>query len=1101
MFTHPFLEALFNPDISTPSKQLQQVRNEIYKCTAKPIIAFILPPRELLNEYVDVETLFEDNFLLSHVIDTSNFESDTFTCVCNPNWSFMVNADSVTPLNGFPPNLSQEAKIKRSYLWRPGINELSFDATYMIFEVQSWVLSPEQGPKSRSWLGPSRSLVKTDKILGNYAFKPFFDNPSDCNYHNDYQFASNHGSDRSSLSVGLTPDLVPLSSRRVVRNPALNLTISAPDREKAVAKVDYCIACLQQNVGSSQELAERFHKIVHDVKYCLEEYGGIFDTSETDELIRSPSPRNMFRLEEIYDYAEAKLGSSILQQLDELLDTERDPTQPTFFEVRANISSLDVTQVDIPGLNGNRICAFERAITEAALVLGHLSDSVLSAEMCRTFLRAMSFLVDPKLGTVSADTLLGLFLLTILRTSPDALRVLERDVYFVTNFSFQASNNILARASAGRLSYTLMVVESVMLHVHAERARLQEMSDWNKKMWQATRGDDRDEIRCVLNKSRSSVLTRRNGKSALFMAIEDNNVSLLRFLISDKTMEGIFDREYILQDRDRYQQTLLMAALKADREKPHMPLTSILMEVVKDDDLSFFQACNVSGRHIGYYAETQHQIDFVIGKLSTVLTWNSLDENRDTAIIHQAKNNLSNFKCFFPVIHNFYDHIDAEGNGLLHFVANDLELTKGVRKIQGCNVNWKNEKLLTCLFVSQNEDVCKYLLDHGADPWATWGPVHQNLCRAVHIARGLLVAAPPDNDEDEKDKPIQYVDNDGSSCEKIIYTSGNKINVSPDKLAQHSSLLENIAPTSWIPLLEFQYSRPAELETRLGRLFYRDLTFSDNVRIAAWIKQLRCHPVFANLPEMRKFMHSECTDDAQESTQEDGSLFGSEDESSMVMFLDLGSERLASVHDALNELVRHMNRVKDLSDVQNSLDQRAEYTMHQLASLLNAISKERGHEKPVVFTPMFADFSSFFDLINILAITQLSKFVRDMQVRLREPLSLAESLNANRHSLASDREELKRLAEVKPKPAWLSSFESKRVAQIESLEQSVSSRKKRVSEMELELRATHYSLANEFGEFNSSHEEELIQRIKNFSLRQLQKHKEQVSLLQFGYKP
>lgn len=1100
MFTHPLLEALFNPELSVPSKQLQQSRSEIFRSTAKPTIAFILPPKELLNEYVDVETLFEDNFLFAHVIDTSDFASETFPCVGNPSWSVMINVDSITPLNGFPPHLSQEAKITRSYLWRPGITGLNFDATFMIFEVQSWVYSPEMGLKRRGWLGPNRSSVKTDKVLENPAFKVAVEDERTISDPISLEAASRNKHDQENSSVGLNPDLVPLSSRRVVRNPALNLTISVPERDKAVAKVDYCIACLQQNVGSSQELAKRFHKIVRDVKLTLEDYGGVFDTSETDDFILSPSPRNMFRLEEIYDYAEAKLGSSILKQLDDLLESERDRNKPKFSDVRAQLCNLDVTQVDIPGLKGSSICAFEQAITEAALVLGHLSDSVLSADMCRTFLRAMSFLVDPKLGTVSADTLLGLFLLTILRTSHDALKVLERDVFFVISFSFQASNNILARASAGRLSYTLMVVESVMLYVQHERERLHELSKWNKKMWQATRGDDRDGILQVLKASRSSILTRKNGKSALFMAIEDANASLLKFLISDKAMEGVFSREFILQDRDTHKQTLLMASLKADRDNIEMSLTSVLMEILEIEDVSFYRECDLSGRHLGYYAETQHQIDFVVGKLLSVLDWTHLDKTKETAIIHQAKTNLSKFSCFISVAHNFYDHIDAEGNSMLHFVCDDLELTKSVYQIQGCNVNWKNKKSQTSLLVSSNEDVSKFLLEKGADPWAMWDPTYQNLCSSVHHARGCVVTAPLDASGSEETRMLEYVDNDESSGGKIIYSESSKFIVTPEELAKHLCLLENVAPTSWVPTLEFHHSRKSDLETRLGQLFFRDLTFDDNIRIAVWIKQLRCHPVLGNLPEMKTFMHTEHNESDKNSPVEQSPL-GSEDESSMTMFLNLGSERLESVHDALNEVVRHMSRVKDLVDVQNRLNHKAEYKMERFAHLLNSVSKVRGMTQPIEFKPMFADTTSFSDLISILTVSQLAKFVRDIQKRLRGPLGIVESLNVDRELLLSEREELKTLAATKPKPAWLSSFESKRVAKIEELEHSVASRKKRVSEMELKLRATHYSLATELGAFNNLHEEELIQRIKIFSLRQLQKHKEQVSLLQFGYKP
>lgn len=1104
MLSHPLLNALFDEKASQPSKQLSLVRSLFKESVLfKPTILIILPPIESFQCEDHTEFLYHDCNLLSHVLAVPDYNhTEVLTSLNGCGWQIKLSKMKIIPTQGFPDIGSNEAGIINSYIWSPGLPFLAHDAAFFIIEADSTIIT-NAAFKNFGWFGQRRSTLLPENPREFPSFSPFA-LPR-------YSMPSNLASQMRAKSLNSNiihekHSTIKAARPGKLRNPASDLGKSKKVRDQNMAKVDYCLACLQHDAISSSELAERFHRAVTTVRSTLIEAGGLYiesteqDTAGEDSLeelsiqhseTQSQSLGSAFTLASIYQYAEARLSNHLRMKLTQFLEQER-KDQASFYEVYKQLRHLDLGQMDIPNIGQLDVAAFERAVYDASLILGRLQNARDSCEMCNVFLAALTRLANRSLGMVSADTLLGLLMLTVLRVSEDTAEQLELNLYFVTNFSFQASDTVKMRASAGRVSYTLMMFQSVLMQLRKEQSRLSAVAEANKNMWHAVRGDERNQVEKIYQQSPSSLLSRRSGKSALVMAAEDHNSSLLNWLL-DHFSES-FSLNFLMKDRDLQNRNLLMIAVSDDQT------SEVILEALKtaepEELKRFYNSRDLQDRSLAHYL----RISELSAKLAPRLDWSLKDKDGLTPLIIQARISMENLSFFIDYCDDFYEHIDPRGNSLLHVAAanNHFGLVEKILQLPSCDVNWRNAEMKTPIMVTKSSEIASLLLQYDADPWA--GQMNAQLFPSLRASRLANQGNLPYVAFDREDKLLIFRD-----------TSGNrKVERSLSDFVALGSALQLLSPLSWVPTITISYLNFVEKGT-FAYLFQSELMEIEMQRLSYWLRLLKSHPSFSDVTEVAEFLgelheeseQNEATTNAETDGSEDpekessketvkyGSLFGQESEASILAFLKLGSERLTEIKDGVQEMSRRLSAMCRLlrEDHNSSI---------KIGLIVNRFAKT------VRVGSSLADFSAQLDVslgFSILAsrLNQIAFFANDLGMKLALALQLANKLESWRSHLKQDREKMRALADGTLKVSWVGNVEEKRIHEISNLEKAISRSRREIESLELELKASHFYLANELSFFNQTQEEELLTQLRDYSKLQLSKSKDVYKRLQYNH--
>lgn len=1090
MLSHPILNALFDEKALQPSKQLGLVRKLLKKSVlSEPTILILLPPFEDFNLVQDAELFYHDYFLLSHVLAVSDYKhTDVLTCLNGSGWQVELSNLMIYPRKGFPDTGSHEVGIINAYLWSPGLSYLEHDSSFFIIETDSPIIS-KAATKNLSWFGQRRSTPVPGCSPGLPSLRSFalpkYSMPSDLAYQRRLKFTTSN-------AIHEVQSNFKASKPGKLRNPASDLGKSKSARDQNMAKVDYCLACLQNDAISSTELAERFHRAVTSVRSALIEAGGLYvesteqDTAGENSLEELSIPycethhQNLgssFTLASIYQYAEARLSSHLRRHLAHFLELER-KGQPSFFDVYKQLRNLDLGQMDIPNIDQLDVAAFERAVYDASLILGRLQNARDSCEMCNVFLVALTRLANRSLGMVSADTLLGLLMLTVLRVSEDTAERLELDLHFVSNFSFQASDTIQMRASAGRVSYTLMVFQSVLMQLRKELTRLSAVAEANKDMWHAVRGDVRVQIEKVYQEYPSSLLSRRSGKSALVMAAEDRNHSLLKWLLEH--FSESFTPKFVMKDRDLKNRTLLMITVADDRTSKVIleALKTVEPEELKD----FFNSRDLDGRTLAHYLN----ISKLSAKYASQLDWSLKDKHGLTPLTSQARVSIENLSFFIDYRGDFHDHIDPEGSSLLHVaVANDhLSLAENILQHPTCDVNWRNAEMQTPLMTSKSAEMSSLLLRYDADPWA--GQIDAEMFPSLRASR----LANREN--------LPYVTY-GQKNRLVIFKHAidtRRLEKRCSDFAELSSALHLLSPHSWVPTITFSDSNSIQPGT-FAYLFRDELLEVEMQRLSYWLRLLKKHPTFGDAKEFSNFFgvssetaeHREIIRSSEKTEEESpnekattASLFGKEDEASILAFLKLGSERLTEINEGIQEMSRKFSAMSRIQKEDFNASAKIGQLVNCLAQSHRLESKMTGFSRQLDLSTGCRNFASTLD--------QTAFFAYDLRVRLDSALELAHELDTWRSHLRQDWEKMRALANGTLRVSWIGNVEEKRINEIGSLERAISRSRKEIETLELDLKASHFYLANELSSFNKTQEEEILSQVKSHSKLQLTKSKE-----------
>jgi len=1076
MLDHPLIKALFNADLCEPSKQLIAVRKRLADSSSVPSIMLILPPADMLYADVDSELLFKDTFLLSHVLDVNTSQNNQLKTLNGADWMLNITKNEVIPDAGFPNQNNGGKAITNRVLWSPGYENLAFFATFMILEIDGLLLSSES-LKKFSWFGMGKSTPKPD--FNEYMNFRKAEN-SVCT---DAQPEHDHVDAAARLEKAVSNHTLKLYSQKPL-NPAKFLGRNASQIEQNMARVDYSLACLQGDVVSSAELAQRFHQAVGNVIKTVVKAGGLLVSEESidDEQIDSNLGPNTFTTASIYRYAEYRLSKQVLGKLDSLLDSER--TVVSFKDMHDKLHDLDIGQVDIPNVHDADVVALERAVAESAFVLGRLSQARNAYDMCQVFLQSLKTLADPRLGTVSADTLLGLFMLTVLRTSDDCAMVLERDLYFVMNFSFQTSENAAARASAGRLSYTLMVVQSVLMQLRMEFNRLSKLSRDNKTVWEAVKNNERSVLNQISKESPSSLVSRQSGKSVLFMAIENANSDLLLHLL--KEFSHIYTNEFVFKDRDPYGRTLLMVGCKYDTSSAKIVLDYLSAGEVNCERVKkYFSAVDLVGRGVAFY---MNKPGLCGDEYVPFIDFSSCDVHGVTPVIYHAlKDNL---EPFIPCISNFFDHMDLHENSLLHLASDDSALVTKLARMPSCDTNWTNRAGRSALQKAQNDGKCvDVLLQAGADPWLPFFLENKDtIAKMVHSVRDYPYVVRSSRDS-ERFEVYTMIDGD-VIARRHSYRCFQEL---------RDSLVEKY-PTSWtppLPSVRWGYSNTEEVFS----MFSHILISQENIELSIWLKILSQHATFKDSGLLTGFLARNTTrsggkqSDQPVSRIEKQEVIRPADKLSILAFFNLAQDYLSSIVETMSEIIRLMSRVEA-----GQLDAALQTTKIE-RRLSDAIAPRYRTEMTIKRCELTSHLhGSQRGRILRLSFGQLINSAQDFENRLKDPRRLSEELENEKAQYAINHEKLEELARARSKPMWLATLENKRLAEISSVEEAVTRGKSRISSLENLISSTHYSLASELSSFKKTHEQELLDQIRHYSSGKLQEAKDDLKRLEFGYK-
>ena len=1062
MLRHPLLNALFNEHSSVPSKQLQQVRQTVFSSTENPGIVLICPPAAQLRSKISAETLLHDDYLLSHV------------AVVLPG-SKLVSLDAVsselrvqgTQLVSITHPEQPPARIIKRYLWQPGLENLDFSATFMVLEIDGAILG-STSVKNGSWFNHRRS---TPLNL-------------------EYTFAPNN--------TGAASDMEPnLGSKIASSSPNLASALPSPNvspRKHKTAKIDYCLACMQMDAISGEELAERFYAVVCKVQTLL----------DTESRINGHN-LSAYNRDLAFEYAEQKLAKPILGQLDIFLSDKL-----SLGAIQKELRYLDIGQVDIPNLQNSNASSFERAILSSAEILARLHEAEDSRQIGRVLLASLSALTRRELGTVSADTLIGMFMLTMLRTSPEATEVIERQLFYLNNFSPPQS---------GQLAYVSMLSESVVHQLKLERQRLQKVSECNYKMWRAVRDNDKETIMEIYTECPSSLLARKNGKSIIFLAVEDHNKDMLSFLLSK--FPDSFNKKFLMSDKDMQNKTLLMSSLGS------IETTQLLLEKVDDE---YFDCLDLNSNNVGHYLllVPLENIQTFLPRLQS-LNWCKRNIHGDTPLTQLAKR--GHLGTAVSLMRNFYDHIDVDGNSLLHHAVlqNNAELVSLILTNETTSVDYLNLHGESALKLSlENDEITSILLNNGANPWV---PMPKKLNRYVRHARvpfGPYVQCRK-NSEDvivfhnsiEVETKDLSNDNEPSSSDiepkKDVYLSDTIISIEDFK-----SLVKYLSknfPYSWIPSLQdplilhnpsqFDVStlqvpdkiqfpsiqnentekshtkknstESISIQEGIGKLFSKDISVDDGTRLMFFLRMISQHGTFPSA--VNSFITR--TPFEQHSQIE---LHGGESMQSILAFFQIGREQLGSLNSALRSMIKSLARLTETEEEYSYTTEQKNLFLADYASALNM--RLATPAEPIIRSTIWR----FIQMNLILT----SKSITSLQRSLEKPTALVNQLRGTEKLLAEFKIRHDQL--FKRRHSWLPSLEDKRAAEIATMELDIKKLETQVASLREMLGLSHFYLATELSAFNATQETEIMNQIKIFSQFKLKTAKTDLKNLENSYK-
>lgn len=485
--------------------------------------------------------------------------------------------------------------------------------------------------------------------------------------------------------------------------------------------VDDAYAILLQSINNDNPDSERVYSLIKNVMASHPDL-------DVNKLVFEYTEMNL------YDRVWLQILYQFNYKNDDKQEFDKEAFKILSAEKYSQLSCLCLNQLDIPAeepwiiniilkrvslailqfskLNDTSITSVAAKITVINDTINILTSNISNTSYLSEVLDDTKGLNDSEL-IIDADTLVGILIMVVVHSK---IENLEAHLYYIKNFSY---NNQID----GYFNYILSNLDAVIYHLSGPEDGAQGNSHLdqlitgsleNFKFWSCILKQDMTRLKLILSNiddiSNTHFIKSRNihGESCLMFAIKSKNFAIFKLLINHEQWFSIDD---LLFDKNTTTgQNLLMVALSEEvPEISKLFVDIILANTELEEQLAYFNLVDDSGRSIGHYLFHDLSLMENIGYL---IDWELKDYNSYTPLLticrcYDHPNYVEliriGFKCFYQFgKKNFENHIDKNGNTLLHVILNGLEESNLLN--EHINVNQFNNKSISplTLYVKYN---------------------------------------------------------------------------------------------------------------------------------------------------------------------------------------------------------------------------------------------------------------------------------------------------------------------------------------------------------------------------------------------------------------
>lgn len=1021
MYDNPLLTALFDEKASTPSNRLTQLRS-LFNTNARFIIVVPCTPRAI---QIDPNLLYQDFYLLSHIIQVpqglkdfrKGLEADTFNSTC----SLQLTENAVTPMKGFPEN-SRPIRILTTYQWNPGVPYVSSERWMSIVEVDG-LLVPSDTP--RRFLGLSN---------GGEVSQP-----------------SEH-----MLALGLraAPSRPPCSEQvQLEEHKEFDQIIGQKKARRA--KASAILGPLLQGFKPAEysdveSLAAAFKEMV---RKGVDEISQAFNLTDIRDAL--------------WDYFEYQTHGSVMFRLIEL------QTELSLCEMKPSLQHLDLGQVELP----DRTSAYRVLVEQTGMKINGFDNASTIKEAAQVLMDSIGFLAAGNGRPVSADSLIGLLLISLLKSSYQYTDLIPT---YIRHFSRPEVNT-----DAGRLGYSILTMESVMYQMRQDYERLSTLSDANRQYWDSLSSytDDvsrlKDAIESAAAVSESVLMSCSDNSSVLFYAVKHYPPAMLKYLL--RKFSHVFSPDFVLKDRDRSGRTLLQYAVELGNKQA----TDLLLEVIVENfsegvQWRYFNSLDDKKQAVGH---ALYNNDTLVTKIGHLIDWEQKNNHGLTPLLvlsscydHPDYENLLSLAISKWLAQrkgkaSLYGQIDNKGNSLLHIInPKTAAIINKIAKINGCNLDYRNNKGRTPLMIAAKYDrdvFVQQLLELDAGIWI----VDDSGLTAFDHAKGTSSTLIY-NQVTKK----SYRKSQGRALKvNVVGTSGLVTIFTKEGRAVHrgfdefDNLVKNLAlnyPHSWVP-----YSKP-DTEIRLDPWkLYRFNLRNFGYHADFFLQILSYHVNFCNSDQLQDFLYSDTHYEAQsvevkprrhkEKRQNiDGTnkvSYSDAEINTISTFFQFSIEQLRSFHLLYARLSLCHRKI---SNSLHSLAYLCMYVWRLHGQFDSRIAYEYARES---VRPQLVPRDFGQDISGVTFVCQ-ARVISTLMTALERPITMIEELRESNRVLQEHRDQLGKLGEASTWP--IPYFEEKRIKAMQDEEAAIVQERVKIDILTSDISETHFSLASELGSYN-----------------------------------
>lgn len=1040
MFLNSVLEALFNEDVLIPSKQLKHARAIL---NGRDAVALIAPDNELSHQ-IPKEELYRDDYLLSHIglLDQAKFScSKNFVTPALAQNSFIEFSDMTVCFKapqGSDALNGRPVKVLNVYCWNPGVPYIGCDRVFFILHLDG-LFVPLRQPTRNIFLTRLRGQIGPQDPQG--ALPP-------------PEKSKNESADLSNL-IGKDKNKL----KKI--NAALGQLLVDFDETSAT---------------TSQEVVDRYKELVSRSRAALLDIG-------------------VDGLGLLSEHLECHMGFRIYDKLRFFF------ADSAYLKNLTLLRDLDVSQVGLP--EGVNLSKCDRLVNRVVEIFDDIVLSTVVADVCRYLVRAMDSLGEAMLDApVSADALLGLFLLVVVRAkSSDRL---ELYLFIIRHFAYFRKS-----LDRGHLGYVLMTVESVIHHIKKESKDILAQANAASKFWAAIESGSLSEVKSLQD---HSVFRARRGTTALFTCVKNDFMDIFDYLLDS----GVLSAQDIADDRDGKGRTLLIAALEC-KSAAVCKIVEIISKLPESQQREYYRQRDSSLRSAGHYLF--HRAD-LIEKLGVFIDWTAKDRQSRTPLLTLAvcydhpdydemiMHALDAITAQNPAA-SLFTHIERNGTSFLHLVnPQTMQLMKRISRMPGFDINALDHKLRSPLAIAlrfNRTKLVQFILAEHVHFYNTDFFTHTSL-NSDDVSKRLLEAVRASEACQDLVPPEVIRVYRGSKTRFELTT------LNPDGVAIRRNLgdflclravLEKKYPLSWQPALGMVDTKWVN-NSVIGRNYGSSITEI----LSCYLKSLKSHATISKSPELAAF----CSDpdwtgeEAIKSVENETSTrwerankeqnfdgtekyqFFEQEARSINTFFQYSIEQMQNLMQLLTRLASSMQHLVNTYWEESIHNEQA----WEEICLYGQSLVERA--RPMVTSSVRDRLQQVYSQPRVVCTSLALNSARIVE-SLSTPVQMIKEMATTQVELAAQR---RRLAELGSRKAWpLAFLEDRRIKDMHETEDRISTLRSKVSRFMSRITHSQEILASELSSFLAFQEGALLDVMRTVALSHMDSLSRRLAKMQY----